>query len=183
MKLLKALLITALVLGLTGFAAFREPRIKVVTETVEVPKQQKPLKELIQTIPPKYGISPLVMAAIVERESGGQVDAVRFEPSQMARAAKITKNPEKQRAYASSHGLAQVMGWWAPEFNLRWFDLYEPETNIEVASAILKKCADKQKAKSKVERLRGSLKCFNGGDVYADAVMKRIGERLIEEAL
>lgn len=183
MKLLKGLLAAVVILGLTGFAALREPKIKIVTETVEVPKQQKPLKELIQTIPPKYGISPLVMAAIVERESNGQADAIRFEPGQMARAAKISKHPDKQRAYASSHGLAQVMGWWAPEFNLKWFDLYEPETNIEVASAILKKCADKQKAKSKVERLRGALGCYNGSTVYADAVMRRIGEQLIEVEL
>ena len=51
-----------------------KPPVRLVDRevTVEVEKKQKPLKELLNTIPPQYGISPLLMAAIVERESNAR---------------------------------------------------------------------------------------------------------------
>lgn len=168
--------------GLLAFVSYDRPS-QVVTRVVEVERKPRPVKELIENIPPEYGISPLVMSVIVERESGGRNDAIRYEPGQMPRAAKLTKNAEKQRALASSHGLAQVMGWWAPEFKLEWFQLYDPETNIKAASAILKRCMDKQTAKTKTERLRGALACYNGSNAYADAIIARIGSLLIEQEL
>lgn len=166
------------------YGALRPP-VKFVDREVkvEVERAARPLKELLNTIPPQYGISPLLMAAIVERESGGRANAIRFEPGQMSRAAKFTRNPDEQRMYASSHGLAQVMGWWSPEFNLTWAQLYDPETNITVASQILKRCMEKSKAKTKVEQIRGAASCFNGSTVYGDAIVNRLGELLIERSL
>lgn len=162
-----------------------KPPVRLVDRevTVEVEKKQKPLKELLNTIPPQYGISPLLMAAIIERESGGRANAIRFEPSQMGRAAKFSKNPDEQRMYASSHGLAQIMGWWSPEFNLNWSQLYDPETNITTASQILKRCFDRAKEKSKVDQIRSACSCYNGSTVYGEAIVNRLGELLIERSL
>lgn len=157
--------------------------VRVERVHVEVPAKKKSLREIIETVPASYGISPIVAAAIVERESNGKGDAIRFEPGQMARAARITKNPEQQRMYASSHGLFQVMGWHAPRFDLSWKDLYDQETNAEVAMAILKDCMDRARGKSKAQKLHSALACYNGSTTYADAVMARLGQLLIEEKL
>lgn len=157
------------------------PKIKLV----EVEKKTKPLPELIAEIPPKYNINPLVIAAIVRQESGGKVDAIRFEPGQVQRARKVVGNKSEDQIhqYASSHGVTQIMGWWAPEFNLSWKDLYDPETNIEVASAILRKCLDKSTAKTNYARHRDALKCWNGSEKYADTVLASMGRLLLEDAL
>ena len=162
-----------------------KPPVKFVDRavTVEIERQEKPIKELLNTIPPQYGISPLLMAAIIERESGGRANAIRFEPGQMGRAAKFTKNQDEARMYASSHGLAQVMGWWAPEFQLTWAQLYDPETNITTASKILKRCFDRTKAKSKVDQIRDAASCYNGSTIYGEAIVNRLGELLIERSL
>jgi soluble lytic murein transglycosylase-like protein len=152
---------------------------------VEVPidRPVSDIRELIQTIPPRYGVSPLLAAAIVERESGGKKDAIRFEQSQMARAKKITNDPEQQRMYASSHCAFQVMGWHAPRFGLSWADLYAPDTCAEVAMTILKDCLDKHQGREKVAQIVAALECYNGSREYAQAVRQRLGDLLIEQTL
>lgn len=166
------------------YGALRPP-VKFVDREVkvEVEKQKRSLTEILNTVPLKYGISPLLMAAIVERESGGKLNAIRFEPSQMARAAKITRNPDEQRMYASSHGPFQIMGWWAPEFGLTWAQLYDPEIAADVASRIVQRCEKPHKGKSKVELIRGACSCYNGSTIYGDAIVNRLGELLIERSL
>lgn len=110
------------------------------------------------------------------------MNAIRYEPSQMARAQKITSNPEQQRQYASSHCALQIMGWWAPKYNLTWSDLYDPETCFEVGMNILANCHERQKG-TKVDKIRGALICYNGSEKYADVVLARIGTLLIERNL
>jgi soluble lytic murein transglycosylase-like protein len=161
-----------------------KPLIVEKEKIVEVERQERNLKELVQDIPPKYGIKPLLFAAIIERESGGKRDAVRFEPGQMDRAKKVSGgNESQQRMYASSFGVAQVMGYHAPKYGLSWADLLEPETNIEVACTILKDCLDRHRDKSKVKQVHAALACYNGSTVYADAVMSRLAGLLIEKEL
>lgn len=157
-------------------------RIEQVTEYIRV-KDKPTLETLLREVPPKYGVSSLLAAAIVEQESNGAMNAVRFEPSQMDRAAKITKNPDQQRMYASSHCALQIMGWWAPKYSLQWSDLYDPETCFEVGMTILKGCMDRHVGKSKVGQIRGALTCYNGSERYADVVLNRIGDLLIEKNL
>lgn len=156
---------------------------KIVRIEVPVEKPEPSIKELINEIPPRYGVSPILMAAIVERESGTRKDAIRFEPSQMERARKITKDPEQQRMYASSHGITQVMGWHAPRFGISWADLYRPETSVEVGSAILRDCMEKHKTEAKFDRIYHSLACYNGSEEYARAVIARLSRVLIEKNL
>lgn len=150
---------------------------------VEIPKRERSIEQLIAEVPPKYGVSPTLAAAIASKESNGRRDAIRFEPSQMARAGKVSRNPDQQRAYASSHGVFQVMGYHAPRFNLSWSDLYDPETNAEVAMSILKDCLDRHEGKKRYEQLRAALCCYNGSTKYADDVLAKVGRALIEQNL
>lgn len=179
LTLLKVLFVGVIIGGALVGVSKLEPR----TVHVEVPRQSRTLEQLIDEVSPVYGISPALAAAIVERESNGRKDAIRYEPGQLSRAQKITKDPEQQRMYASSHCALQVMGWHAPRFSLSWSDLYDPETCFEVGMTILKDCMDRHAGKSKVQQIRGALTCYNGSEKYADAVIKRIGESMIERSL
>jgi soluble lytic murein transglycosylase-like protein len=179
----------SVIVGVGGFAlmnlyGFSMPFKDVgIADVVTIEKPEPTVAELLKEIPPLYGISPLVMAAIIDRESAGQRASIRFEPGQMDRARKISKNPEQQRMYASSHGLAQVMGWWAPEFRISWADLYDNRTNIEIACAILKKGLDRHQNLPKAKQLHAALTSYNGSTVYADAVMRKLGDSLIDRNL
>lgn len=172
-------------LGANWISERLEPRIveRLVHVEVEAPKPD--LKTLIKEVPPKYDISPLLAAAIVERESNGKMDAVRFEPSQVARARKVagTKNEDQIHQYASSHCAMQIMGWHAPKFGLSWADLYEPRTCVEVSMSILKDCMDRNAGKPRFDQIHSALACYNGSEVYADAIEKRLGRLLIEQML
>lgn len=166
-----------------AFAAMFEPRVVEKLVHVEVEKPQADLKTLIKEIPPKYGIPPLLAAAMVERESGGKMDAIRYEPGQVDRAKKITKNESQIRMYASSHCALQIMGWHAPRYGLSWSDLYDPETCVEVSMSILKDCMDRHTGKRKVDQIKGALTCYNGSPVYAQAIKDRLSDLLIEHNL
>lgn len=160
-----------------------KPEIVERIKEVTVERPEPSIKTLIQDIPPKYGLPPLLVAAMVERESGSQKDASRFEPGQMSRAYKQTNNEQKARMLATSWGYMQVMGWWAKDFNLSWSDLLDGETNVEVGCSILKKCLDRQKTGTKLKRIHAALWCFNGSPAYADAILSRLGGILIEQEL
>lgn len=162
---------------------YAEKRLPKHIVHVPVDRPEPSLKELITKIPPKYGIPSPLMAAVVHQESGAQRDAIRFESTHMDRARRFTNNADAQRLYASSIGYAQVMGWWAPQFKLVPADLFDPETNIEVSSAILAKCLERHREKNKYEKFHGALSCYNGSTVYADKVMSRLGRKMIEEYL
>lgn len=145
--------------------------------------KERNFEELIQSVPPKYGVPPVLAEAIVEQESNGRRDAVRFEPGQMGRARKCSKDPAQQRMFASSHCAFQIMGWHAPRYGITWSDLYDPETCVEVAMAILKDCLDKHEGKPTVEQFHGALACYNGSTTYADHVLNRLGRKLIAKTL
>jgi len=181
------------VLGVLGVGAgslygFVNPPVAVrrveVPVPVEAPTPQ--LDELLREVPQAYGISPLVAQAIAHRESNGRMGAKRYEPHLLERAKKVAPKgamPEEVREYASSHCAMQVLGLHMPRLGLQWFDLYDPRTCVEVSMKILRECMDRHKGKSKVEQIHGALACYNGSTEYADAVMSRIGEALIEQYL
>lgn len=156
-----------------------------VEVTVPVVPPKKSVRELVEEMSPEFHVSPLLVGAIVERESGGKMDAVRFEPSQVERARKVSKssNENQVRAYASSHCALQVMGYHAPKYGVSWADLYTPETCFRVGLSILKDCMDRNANKPKVQQIHGALACYNGSTEYADAVIGRLGELLIEQSL
>lgn len=151
---------------------------------VHVFPEQKTIEQLVQEVPGKYGLPVELVEAVVERESNGRNASLRFEPSQEARAKKAAKSshPDVWRGYAASHCAMQVMGWWSPEFGLKdWSELYDPETCVEVGSAILKKCLDRAKGPRKIDRYYQTLVCYNGKETYAKEVLNKLGARLIEK--
>lgn len=179
-----ALLISSVVGALTVRDFITPPeRIVEVPREIEVPERPRSVDELVAEIAPRFEVSPLVVAAIIDQESNGERSAIRYEPGQVKRAQKITRNEQQQRMYASSHGVMQIMGWWAPEFKLEWSDLYDTRTNIELGCAILRRGLDRHQGKPKYARLRAALGEYNGSLEYADAVLARIGRKLIEERL
>ena len=172
--------------GLTGAAyagGYLPKDIETVERVVSITRPEPDLADLLQTVPPAYGVPSVLVAAVVKQESGGQKDAYRFEPGQMERAAKFSKNPEQQRMLASSHCPMQVMGYNAARMGLSWSELYDLETCVEVGVKILKECLDRHEGKRKFEKYRGALSCYNGSSIYADKVLANIGRALIEEHL
>lgn len=164
----------------SGFSIPVEVRERIV--------YREPLKpsidDLMQTIPAKYNIPPILARAIMEQESGGKRDAIRYEPGQRDRAKKAGAKTEGDiMALASSHGLLQIMGWHAPRYNISWSDLYDPETNVEVGMAILRDCLDRKRASKKYDWYFQALACYNGSEVYAKHVMEGVSRRLVEDAL
>lgn len=131
---------------------------------------------------PKYGVPPLFVSTIIDKESGGRRDAIRFERSQVERAKKITRNSSEQTMYASSIGPMQVMGWWAPEFGMTWNDLVDVRTNVEVSCRIMAQCMNKANG-SKSEKYRQAARCYNGSGPQADKYAENFMRRLTAKAL
>lgn len=182
MKKLKWSLISCFLVSLY-LAAYLDLQASTPTPIVHDVQSPPNLRTLIQEIPPKYGVSPLLIAAIVEAESNGQLDAVRFEPNQMSRAAKYTKNPEQQRMLATSFGAGQVMGWHAAMRDMSWTELLKPEVNMEVSCSILKAGLDRHKHLPRSQQIKKALLEYNGSNAYAERVYRRLGDLLIEKTL
>lgn len=157
--------------------------VEAIERIVPVAKPEPSLTDLIERVPPAYGVSSTLVKAVIQQESGGKKDAYRFEPSQMARAAKFSKNVEQQRMLASSHCAMQVMGYNAARLGLSWSELYDLETCVEVGVKILKECLDRHEGKPKYQKYYHALWCYNGGEKYAAEVLNGIGRALIEEHL
>jgi soluble lytic murein transglycosylase-like protein len=173
---------------ITAFGAFawtitREPEVIIKSKIVEVKKGKENLNDLLSEIPSVYGIPESIARAIVEQESGGKMEAIRFEPSQMSRAAKFTKNTEQQKMLASSHCAMQVMGYHAPTLGLTWTDLYDPRTCVETGMKILSDCMNRAKDKGKYNKYFSALACYNGSEKYAHQVLGAVAKQLIEEKL
>lgn len=91
-KRILAVLAVAVFVLTGGYLYARGPEIKTIQKIVEVPRAKEDLDELMQEIPAAYGVAGIVANNIVKQESNGNMDSIRFEPSQMSRAAKITSN-------------------------------------------------------------------------------------------
>lgn len=186
-RILIHLLLLALLFGVGAllWSGKAEAALRTILphRVVQVIKPEPSLRQLVSTVPPKYGLPPILVAAIIERESGSRRDAIRYEPSQLTRARKLASNPDDQRMYASSIGYMQIMAWHAPKYQMTWADLLDAETNIELGCTILKDCWDRSKEKDKFRRYHAALACYNGSTAYADAVMGRLGRLMINEVL
>jgi soluble lytic murein transglycosylase-like protein len=154
-----------------------------VEKIVEIVKQEEKLEDLLREIPEAYGVPEMIARAIVRQESGGKMNSIRFEPGQMARAGKFTKNVEQQRMLASSHCALQVMGWHAPGLGIDWTDLYKPRTCMEAGMKILADCMKRSKNDSKYQTYHRALACYNGSEKYANEVMTAVATELIERSL
>lgn len=184
-KLVKLLLNTIIItLSFAGILFVVERQLPTVVEHVEVAEaavdKEPTLDELVEEVATSYDLPPLLLRAIVRHESGDDPDALRFEAHHMPRGKKIAKNESQARMYATSIGLAQVMGWHAPEYNLSWKDLLDPRKNLIVASEILTKCKARAKG-NKREKMRAMLGCYNGDRTnYPPKVYAALGEIVAE---
>lgn len=162
----------------------QETLVNLGLEKIEPQEPEKNIKQIIKENADRYNVSPILIAAIAERESGYKPDAIRFEAKHMSIAAKITKNPDEQRMYASSIGVMQVMGWHSPKYNLKYSDLFNVEKNIEIGTVILKNCLDKWKGETtKYRRIAKACECYNGSAEYGEAIVQRLGALLIERSM
>lgn len=150
--------------------------------------------EKLGDICPKYGTPEIVCRAVVELESRGNHAAKRFEPGQMARAARLTDNPRLREEYATSWGSMQVMGWWAPAMGISINELVQsaedPEEGVHLGSAILGRCweqATKQvkqlplrqrsiasEEKRLLEITARTGRCYNGSIEYGQKLSKLV---------
>jgi soluble lytic murein transglycosylase-like protein len=154
----------------------------IVEKIVEVQPERLDLAAMVEKTAGEYGLDPLLLRAIIRAESGGRANAIKLEPTHLARkdVKEYGRTQDERTMYASSFGLMQVMGWHAPAYGLQWSDLLEPSVNLKVGAEILKDCLERQSTKSKVEKLRGGLRCYNGGDKYPDLILENMGAILAE---
>lgn len=143
-----------------------------------VPAREVPTAELVRHLSIEAGISPIVTEAIIEQESGGKEDALRFEPHVYARVR--GKTDEERRMLATSFGLTQVMGYHARQTcGLKsWAELLQPEKNIRCGLTVLKGNI------KRTGKLRAAIVAYNGSgpdaERYGERVLARIAEKLIE---
>lgn len=144
------------------------------------PPKEHSIPELISLTARTYALDPALVRAVIEQESGGQADAVRFEGHLYEKLRNKERNDSRRMQLASSHGLMQVLGIEAQRRGVSFGALYDPETNIEVGTAILASCIEKSGATSKLERLKQGLSCYNTGrhssergKLYAEQVLLR----------
>lgn len=138
---------------------------------VPIPPGYRYYKPLIETVATKYGLDPLLVAAVCWQESAFQADAFRFEPAFWNRYLKKKKewagtNP---RRVSSSYGLMQVMFPVAVEDGTELASapeaLFVPEVALGAGCTRLRKLIRWATALplSEADRLVAALAAYNGG--------------------
>jgi hypothetical protein len=159
-------------------------RVEVRRELVRA--DSVPLRQLIETVALRHGVSPVVLQAVVEQESRGGEALYRFEPGSYARLKSQVKATDSElRMLASSHGVAHVMGFNAqPRCGVHWSKLYDPSIGLECAAKILRQnLARHSNEATNSKRIWLALRDYNGAgpdaQEYATEVMARIGALLL----
>lgn len=162
---------------------------QIIKEYVHV--DSAPIDDLLDKVAKELGLHPVVLQAIVLKESSGgnRNFLYRFEPGVYADRARVDgKLPEgERRMRASSHGITQVMGYVAEsQCHIHWSELYDNYVALTCAGKILKEnllsVAD---IKNPATRLRTAYRMYNGSgpmaEAYATNIMGRIGELLFDK--
>jgi soluble lytic murein transglycosylase-like protein len=121
----------------------------------------------------KYGLDPLIVAAVCEQESGWEPGAVRFEPAFLRRyIAPLNLDMFESFNRATSWGLCQVMGQVAIELGFRGdlTALRDPDTGLDYGCRKLQKCFAVH------GEPETSLLAYNGGgnQLYPKQVLARV---------
>ncbi len=158
-------------------------RVEVVREYVK--PQEYSLSALIDIIAKDQHVPAVVLRAIVLQESAGGTQLYRFEPTKYTQLkSKARVSDSELRMLASSHGVAQVMGFNAePRCGIHWSQLYDQALGLECGAKILRENLDRHKEiKSPAAKLRLALRDYNGSgadaDDYSVKVMARVGDLL-----
>lgn len=160
-------------LRLLGIRARVETRIEEKERIVEVEREELGFAEEFEKQLGDFEVPELIARLVRSKECNRDRDCIRYEPTHMGIAAKLTKNESSQRMYASSLCPMQVMGWWAPRFGLTWEDLLRPKHCVQVSLSIQERCWKEAKGEGR-EKIRNFGLCYNGpkGFAYAEHLVK-----------
>lgn len=141
--------------------------------------------ELIRAAAEKNSLNVELFASLIMQESGGKVDAWRYEPNfYRTYLEKLTIEEmqgfvpnnilldDEKRLRSVSWGLTQILGETARELGFEGdldIDLFDPATNLEYGAKYLAKCFARHPDE------REALLAYNGGsdDTYPDRVLAR----------
>lgn len=187
----------ATTIGLEKAAAFASSKwseanswlVEKVTriEYVTMEREQVPLSKLINELAKEQHINPIILKAIIEKESGGRWDRIRFEPH-LLKGFKKEKNmtEAEHQMFATSIGLMQVVyGIHRHHCGLSSYsELFDREKNLRCGIRVLKECLDRNKGSGGASMvLRKALGCYNGdkSGAYADSVMQVLADMMVEK--
>ena len=143
--------------------------------------------EAISTIPAKYNVPAIVVDTLINKESNGNMGAMRFEPTLVKRMEKFADSKEEARMLASSHCAFQVLGIHAKERKIPWYKLYDAEVCTEIAMNLWAKRREncQKKHKNRYDILHCTAKRYNGAgrmaERYADDFMTRLARAKINK--
>lgn len=154
-----------------------ERKIEVPVE-VKVETTPEPIDEVVNDLSQVHQVPVLLARAIIRQESGQNRtnDAVRFEPKLEAKY--------HSKTMTASYGLFQVIPVFAKGIcNLNsWSDLVGPKNvreNVNCGLKMLRKCYERQQGSEAYKWKRAAI-CYNGSAVYADQVLAKIGQLVLE---
>lgn len=168
-------------------------RIITRTEVVRelVPITEVSLDELIRNASAEFKLHPVILQAIVLKESAGGSDKFlyRFEPGVFASRERLDAkfSEDERRMRSSSHGITQVMGYRAqPDCGVHWSKLYDNAIALNCAAKIMRMNLDASKGeKNHAKQLRTAYRMYNGSgpmaEAYADKAMASVGELLFAQ--
>ncbi len=158
-------------------------QVEIVKEYVN--EAELPIEELTEIISRKHQLPSVVLQALISKESNNGKSVYRFEPRVFSRLDTKKHSEDERRMLASSHGIAQVMGFNAQSrCGIHWSKLYDNYTGLECGAKILREELNRTNKNDEIgDRIWFALRSYNGsgGDAekYADNVMSTIGKLLI----
>jgi hypothetical protein len=157
----------------------------------EVARRPLGLEESIQLASKEYGVDPLILRVIVDKESAnGNMRALyRFEPGLYSRlrGEKSYKSlsDSEVRMLASSHGAFHILGLTAErECQLHFSRLYDVETSAKCSAKIVRNIDNQVSEKATSIRLKEIFRRYNGqgesAENYAKDAMGRLAAILYQ---
>lgn len=149
--------------------------------------------ELIRKAADGYKLQPELIAAIIQSESGGNPNAIRFEPhykylfeiNEISMKVGCTP-PTMEILQKTSWGLMQVMGATAyglglskePEVNLRWASsLLIPEMGIEYGCRLLYALFSRYRSKEDV------VSAYNAGSPRRGSDLRYVNQKYVDRVM
>jgi len=166
--------------------------VRYDTRIVEVTNDAD-VEHLIEVYSAKYGINPVILKAMINKESAGNPFRVRYEQTwKNSYSTKFPKqtwmNDIEYDMIFSSYGFAQVgFPIWNEFCHVQNpTELLNPRTNIECAAKIMNKCLYEQRTvKPSDVRLRLCFRLYNGSgdraERYADDMMARLARNFVTD--
>lgn len=155
-------------------------------------KSTETIQTLVQHYSSKYGISPSMAWAVIDKESSMNPSRIRFEETWKKDYAKNfpkgSLNNIEYDLLFSSFGLMQVSyPIWHEFCNITdYSQLLTKEVNIECGIKILSKCLyDSRDVYPQSKRIRGCFRAYNGSgeraELYANDLMSKLANYMLDE--